>query len=180
MRITVKGKNMDVSDTLERYAEKKVEKLGKYFHNLKEAVVTQSVQRNTHIVEVTLEGDGIVLRGEERSDNMYTSIDQVVEKLETQVKRFKGKLMDRSHPGEQVKEQFAASMVEEPVETVVKSPRIVRTKSFPMEPMVPREASMMMEMVNHDFYVFLNADTGLINVIYKRQDGDYGLIEPES
>ncbi|MHB0912817.1 MAG: ribosome hibernation-promoting factor, HPF/YfiA family [Armatimonadota bacterium] len=179
MRVTVKGKNVDVTDALERYAEKKVEKLEKYFHNLKEAIVTQSVQRNWHIVEVTLEGDGILLRGEERSDNMYASIDQVVEKLESQVKRFKSKMIERAHPEEPPKEHITEAL-EAGAGVAEEAPRIVRTKTFAMKPMPADEAAMQMEMLNHDFYVFQNADSNAVNVIYKRHDGDYGLIEPES
>ena len=131
MRITVKGKNMEVTDALQRYAEKKVEKLGRYFENLKSAVVTQSTQRNWHIVEVSLEADGMVMRGEERSDNMYASIDAVVEKLETQIKRFKGKLIDRSHL-EPPRELISAAGEEEAGESAEEErlPRIVRTKRY--------------------------------------------------
>ena len=180
MRITVKGKNVDVTDALQRYAEKKVEKLGKYFHNIKDAIITQSVQRNWHIVEVTLEGDGILLRGEVRSDNMYASIDQVVEKLEKQIKRFKGKLMERAHPGEPPKEHAVSTMPEELAEATEVIPEVVRTKRFPLKPMPPDEAAMQMELLNHNFFVFLNSDTESVGVIYKRQDGNYGLIEPET
>ncbi|MHB1001584.1 MAG: ribosome hibernation-promoting factor, HPF/YfiA family [Armatimonadota bacterium] len=175
MRISVRGKNVDVSDALERYAEKKVVKLEKYFPNLREAVVTQSVQRNQHIVEVTLEGDGILLRGEERSDSMYASIDLVVEKLETQIRKFKGKLMDRAHPDTPPKEEVSTI----PSEMQTEVPEIVRTKRFALKPMSPDEAAMQMEMIGHDFFVFMNSDTNIINVIYKRRDGNYGLIEPE-
>lgn len=181
MRITVKGKNMPVSDALQRYAEKKVDRLGKYFQNLKEAIVTTSTQRNWHIVEVMLEGDGIILRGEERSDNMYASIDLVVEKLESQVKRFKGKLAERAHPGEPPKEHVATVPIEqEEVSAPEGLPAIVRSKRFPLKPMPPDEAAMQMELLNHDFYIFLNADTDQVSLIYKRHDGNYGLIEPES
>lgn len=181
MRITVKAKNVDVSDTLQKYAEKKVEKLSKYFHSLKDATITQSVQKNTHIVEVTLEGDGILLRGEERSDNMYSSVDLVVDKLESQIKRFKGKLLERAHPGEPPKEHINDVLLEaEPVQDVHHVPEIVRTKSFAMKPMSPEEAAMQMEMVNHDFYIFRNSESEDINAIYRRDDGNYGLIEPES
>ncbi len=180
MRITVKGKNMAVSDAIQRYAEKKVERLGKYFQNIKEALVTASTQRNWHIVEITLEGDGIILRGEERSDNMYASIDQVVEKLEKQVKRFKGKLIERVHPEEPPKEHAATAPIEEILATAPEAlPRIVRSKRFPLKPMPPDEAATQMELLNHDFFVFLNTDTDQVSVIYKRQDGNYGLIEPE-
>ncbi len=173
MRITVKGKNIEVTDALQRYAEKKVEKLGRYFENIKSAVVTQSTQRNWHIVEVSLEADGMILRGEERSDNMYASIDAVVEKLEKQIKRFKGKLIDRVHE-ETPEETIPVGGAEEE-----EMPTIVRTKRFPIKPMTPEEATLEMEMLNHDFYVFRNGDTDMINVVYKRHDGNYGLLEPE-
>ena len=176
MRVTVKGKNVEVSDALQRYAEKKVAKLEKYFPSIREAIVTQSMQRNQHIVEVTLEGDGILLRGEERSDSMYASIDQVVEKLETQIKRFKGKLMDRVHPDIPPKEEASTIPAEEQTE----EPVIARTKRFALKPMSPDEASMQMELINHNFFVFMNSETNLVSVIYKRQDGNYGMIEPEA
>ncbi|MGB9587257.1 MAG: ribosome hibernation-promoting factor, HPF/YfiA family [Armatimonadota bacterium] len=180
MRVIVKGKNLEVTDALQRYAEKKIEKLEKYFHNIKEAVVTQSTQRNWHIVEVTLEADGILLRGEERSDNMYASIDQVVEKLEKQIKRFKGKLISRVHPEEPPKEHAATIP---PPEVEEEGPEhlaeIVRTKRFTLKPMSSDEAAAQMELLNHDFYVFLNSESGAVNVIYKRRDGNYGLLEPE-
>lgn len=177
MRVIVKGKNVEVPDALQRYAEKKVEKLGRYFHNIKEAVVTQSTQRNWRIVEVTLEGDGLLMRGEERSDNMYASIDQVVDKLEKQIKRFKGKLIARTHPEKPPKERIAAAPSEEMPEEALE---IVRTKRFTLNPMPPDDAAAQMELLGHDFYVFLNAETDLVSVIYKRQDGNYGLIEPEA
>ena len=180
MRIIVKGKNMEVTDALQRYAEKKVQKLEKYFQNIKEAIVTQSTQRNWHIVEVMLEGDGIVLRGEERSDSMYASIDQVVEKLEKQVKRFKSKLTERAHLYAPPKETAAATSVMPEAPAEEGPPRIVRTKRFPLEPLPAEEAAMQMEMLGHDFYMFVNAETEQVNVIYRRQDGNYGLIEPET
>ena len=177
MRITVKGKNMPVTDALQRYAEKKVERLGKHFHSIKEAIVTTSTQRNWQTVEIVLEGDGIVLRGEERTGDMYASIDQVVEKLETQVMRFKGKRIERVHPGAPPKEHVVEAP--ETGDEAPPPPRIVRAKRFPLKPMPPEEAAMQMELLNHDFFIFHNTETELVSVIYKRQDGDYGLIEPE-
>lgn len=179
MRVTVKGKNMEVTEALQRYAQKKVEKLGKYFRNLKSARVTQSIQRNWHIVEVTLEGDGLLLRGEERSDNMYASVDQVVDKLERQIKRFKGKLYQRAHEGPPKETIPSDRLGEEPTEEE-EMPAVVRTKRFPLKPMPPEEAALQMELLNHEFFVFLNSDTNAVNVIYKRHDGNYGLIEPEA
>jgi putative sigma-54 modulation protein len=182
MRVTVKGKNVHVTDTLKAYAEKKLQKLNKYFSNIKDAQVTQSIQRNWHIVEVQLEGDGVFLRGEERSADMYASIDAVVEKLERQVKRFKGKLLQHPRPAEEELEEeieieeVPAGTEEEAEEGL---PNIVKTKRFAIKPMTAEEAAMQMELINHDFFVFLNQETEQVNVLYRRKDGNYGLIEPE-
>ncbi|MBI2843618.1 MAG: ribosome-associated translation inhibitor RaiA [Armatimonadetes bacterium] len=189
MLITVKGKNVEVTDALKRYAEKKIQKLEKYFGEIKEAQVTQSVQRNWHIVEVMLEGDGVLLRGEERTDDMYASIDQVVDKLERRVKKFKGKHYGRAAeegPRERQaqREQMLAEVagVESPELAAEEelAPEIVRTKRFPIKPMAPEEAANQMELLHHDFFVFLNQDTEAVNVVYRRKDGNYGLIEPEA
>jgi putative sigma-54 modulation protein len=182
MRVTVKGRNVQVTDALKAYAEKKLQKLTKYFNNIKEAEVTQSIQRNWHIVEVLVEGDGIFLRGEERSGDMYASIDAVVEKLEKQLERFKGKLTAHPRPEELVAagegEELSLDELSEE-ETEEGLPTIVKTKRFSIKPMNPEEAAMQMELLNHDFFVFLNAETEEVNVLYRRKDGNYGLIEPE-
>jgi putative sigma-54 modulation protein len=185
MRVTVKGKNVHVSDSLKAYVEKKLQKLSRYFSNIKEAQVTQTIQRNWHVIEVQVEGDGVFLRGEDRSPDMYACVDAIVEKLEKQVKRFKGKLM--LHPREGVGAAMAAEVapeiLTEPLEEVDEEdqplPGVVRTKRFAVKPMTPDEAAMQMELLNHDFFVFLNGDTQQINVLYRRKDGNYGLIEPE-
>lgn len=178
MRVTITGKNVHVTEALKAYAERKLQHLGRYFSNIKEAHVTQSTQRNWHIVEVHLEGDGVFLRGEERTPDMYTSIDAVVEKLEHQIKRFKGKLLQRPRDAEAElppadEELTAEAEDEEPL------PVVVRTKRFAIKPMSPEEAALQMEMLNHDFFVFLNGETQQVNVVYRRRDGNYGLIEPE-
>jgi putative sigma-54 modulation protein len=170
-----------VTDPLKAYAEKKLQKLTKYFHNIKEAEVTQSIQRNWHIVEVLVEGDGIYLRGEERSGDMYASIDAVVEKLEKQLERFKGKLTAHPRPVETVGDEGTEIDLDELTdeETDEGLPTVVKTKRFSIKPMSPDEAALQMELLNHDFFVFLNAETEQVNVLYRRKDGNYGLIEPE-
>jgi putative sigma-54 modulation protein len=183
MRVSVRGKNVHVSDSLKSYVERKLQKLSKYFSNIKEAQVTQTIQRNWHVIEVQVEGDGVFLRGEERSPDMYACVDAVVEKLEKQVKRFKGKLM--LHPREGVGAAMAAEVA--PVEPAAEEldeeeeplPGVVRTKRFAIKPMTPDEAAMQMELLNHDFFVFVNGETDQMNVLYRRKDGNYGLIEPE-
>jgi putative sigma-54 modulation protein len=183
MRVTVTGKNVQVTDALKSYAEKKLQKLTRYFSSIKDAQVTQSIQRNWHIVEVQVEGDGLFLRAEERSGDMYASIDAVVEKLEKQAKRFKGKLM--AHPrlaeGGLTAEEGAEPSLDElsEDETEEGMPTVVKMKRFAIKPMIAEEAAMQMELLNHDFFVFLNAETEQVNVLYRRKDGNYGLIEPE-
>lgn len=186
MLINIKGKNIEVTDALSSYVDKKLQKLEKHFHDLKEAIVTLSVQRGMHVVEVQLEGDGIVLRGEERrGTDMYGSIDQVVEKLEVRVKKYKGKLYGKTtEEGPKEKEiikenlmnqAFGAEGAEGEAE---EQPSVVRTKRFAMKPMSPEEAADRMELLHHTFYVFRNSQTEEVNVVYKRDDGNYGLIEP--
>ena len=178
MRVTVKGKNVHVSDSLKAYVESKLQKLSKYFSNIKEAQVTQTIQRNWYVIEVQVEGDGVFLRAEDRSPDMYACVDAIVEK------RFKGKLM--LHPREGVGAAMAAEVAPaEPPEEIMETeeeeplPGIVRTKRFAIKPMTPDEAAMQMELLNHDFFVFLNGETDQMNVLYRRKDGNYGLIEPE-
>lgn len=186
MLIQVKGRNLEVTDALKDYVDKKLRKLDKYFHEIREAVVVLSVQRGMHMVEVQLEGDGVLLRGEERrGTDMYGSIDQVVDKLETRVKKFKGKLYGKTTedgPREKaaIKDQAMAEAYgpEEAEVEVEETPSIVRTKRFAMKPMTPEEAAQQMELLHHDFFVFRNAESEDVNVVYKREDGNYGLIEP--
>lgn len=184
MLINVKGRHVEVTDALKSYLDKKLQRLEKYFHEIKEANVILSVQRGMQMVEVQLEGDGILLRGEERRGNdMYASIDEVVEKLEARVKKFKGKVRAKSQeqgPTEkQVIKQQAMEEAYGPEEPEpVEMPVLVRTKRFAIKPMTPEEATRQMELLHHDFYVFRNSDTEDVNVVYKREDGNYGLIEP--
>lgn len=184
MVIHIKGKHVEVTDALENYIEKKLQKLDKYFHDIREANVILSVQRGMQMVEVQLEGDGILLRGEERRGNdMYASIDEVVEKLESRVKKFKGKRAGKSideGPKEKnaIKDQQMEDAYGREQEDTAELLTVVRTKRFALKPMTPEEAAQQMELVHHTFFVFRNTDTEDVNVVYKREDGNYGLIEP--
>src|SRR4051794_36555226 len=169
MRVSITGKNVQVTDALRAYAGRKLEHLSHYFHNIREAHVVLSTQRNWQIVEVQLDGDGVFLRGEERTPDMYSSIDAVVEKLESQVKRFKGKLLLRPREGAETiggedgpdDSAGGADEDEEPV------PAVVRTKRFGVKPMSAEEAAMQMELLNHDFFVFQSGESGQVNVVYR-------------
>ncbi|MDH7570305.1 MAG: ribosome-associated translation inhibitor RaiA [Armatimonadota bacterium] len=189
MRVTVRGKNMEVTEDLKSYAEKKLRKLEKYFDHIHDVQIVQSIERQWHVVEVTLQGDGLLLRGEERSPDMYASIDQVLEKLERQLQKFRGRRIfhprsTTAHLREQAEEAASTARAEEAEEaeesdSPLESIRIVRTKRFPIKPMPPEEAAMQMELLGHDFFVFANAETEQVNVLYRRKEGGYGLIEPE-
>lgn len=185
------GKNIDVTPALKNYVEEKVRKLGKYFHeavidDAQEAYVTMEVERDRHIVEVTVYINGLILRGEEDSNDMYASIDGVIEKLERQVRKYKTRIKRRM---KEKKQEYKEGYKEERTEEVFKDlekeeydeefkPKVVRTKRFAIKPMDVEEAIMQMDLLGHDFFVFMNAATNKVNVVYKRKRGDYGLIEP--
>ena len=174
MQVSIKGKNVEVTPAMRDYAEKKLPRPQKYCGELKEARVVQSVQKNTHVIEVLLEGDGVLLRGEERSDNMYSSIDLVVEKLEQRVKKFKGKLQGRSKDkGPKEKEEIREKTVAEAQaggeeEEDIYKPVIKRIKRFRAKPMSAEEAATQMELLHHDFFVFVNSESSQVNVVYRR------------
>lgn len=172
MRVTISGKGMEVSDYLKDLATKKVSKLRRYFDENTEAQITMSIQKSRHIVEVTIPFDGVVLRGEESSGDMYASVDGVVKKLEKQIHKHRTALKKRLRDD-------AFSKKYDTFEIDEKSPAIVRTKRFVVKPMDIEEAKMQMELLGHQFFVFRNAKTNEINVLYQRHDGDLGLIEPD-
>lgn len=177
MRISITGKNLDVSKYLTDLVNKKVGKLERYFPQDAEVFVTLSVEKNRHIVEVTIPYDGGVIRGEEITGDMYASIDNVLDKLEKQIIRHRTKL-DKCLRSGALKEMDAQFLSDDDAEE--EGPRIVRVKRFAIKPMDEEEAMLQIEMVGHSFYVFLNSETNQMNVLYKRKDGNYGLIEPEN
>lgn len=175
MRFEIRGKNIDVTDALKEYTTKRLSKLEKYFDDSRDAQVAMSVEGDRHKVEVTIPLNGIILRGEEASEDMYSSIDLVEEKLEKQLDKYKTKL-NKSHRASGLKK----AMLENPVgvNTPVEQFKIVRTKRFALKPMDEEEAIMQMNLLGHSFFVFFNSNTDEVNVVYKRKDSNYGLIEP--
>lgn len=175
MRVNVRGKNIQVTNALSDYVEKKLSKLEKYLDNIPEAQVTLNVIRNDHIIEVTIPlKNGIILRGEETTEDMYASVDQVVEKLEKQLDKYKTRLNRRFRENGSIRTNGSGGTGSQGQDA-----SIVKTKRFALKPMDPEEAVMQMNLVGHDFFVFSNAETDEVNVVYKRKDGNYGLIEPE-
>lgn len=174
MNITVYGKNIPLTEALKEVAIKKISRLDKFFHKDVEAKVVLSVERKKQKVEVTIPFNGRILRVEEASDDMYSSIDDSVESLEKQIRKYKTKLEDRKHSNESIKFENV-----EPLDDSEEEFKVVKTKRFAVKPMSIEEAVLQMDLLKHDFFVFLNADTEEINVVYKRKDANYGLIEPE-
>lgn len=177
MKIILSGKNLDITEPLRNQVEKKVSKLDKFFTGEVEAQVTLSVEGYRHIVEVTIPYDGVVIRGEESTNDMYTSIDMVLDKLERQIRKHRTKLGRRIRTGA-FKNNVPTFTPDIPFEDEEEG-QIVRTKRFPLKPMNEEEAALQMELLGHDFFVFTNSNSEEVNVIYKRKDGNYGLIEPE-
>ncbi len=190
MQVAVKGRNMSVTEALERYATEKIERLAKFFddeNSVSRVEVELIYERNPSIPEpevadATLFINGTVLKAREASADMYASIDRMSDKLERQVRRYRGRQIDRWH-GQKTRQAVAESAPEPPA-TIVEDEgeefeaRIVRTKQFQMKPMSVEEAALQMELLDHAFFVFKNADTSQINVVYRRRDGNFGLIEP--
>ena len=176
MNVQVRGRNIQVTPALKDYVEKRLSKLDKFVdnYNFGEAQVTMKVERESHRVEVTIPVNGMILRGEETTGDMYSSIDLVVEKLEKQVNRYKGKLSKRGRTLNDI------PVVSEQVPVDDDMPKILRTKRFNIKPMSVEEAVLQMNLLGHSFFVFSNADSERANVVYKRKDGNYGLIEPEA
>ncbi|RBP44170.1 SSU ribosomal protein S30P /sigma 54 modulation protein [Garciella nitratireducens] len=171
MHIIISGKNLEVTDGIKNVLEKKLQKLDKYFDPSTEVRATLSVEKNRHILEVTIPINGAILRAEEETDDMYNTIDEVMEKLERQIRKYRTKIEKKMKKG-----SFRYNFPLE--EQKEKQPKIVRTKKFAMKPMPVEEALLQMELLGHNFFVFLNAENDEVNVVYKRKDGNYGLIEP--
>ena len=174
MRITITGRNIDITDGLRSAVEDKLSKLEKYFTPDTDVFVTLSVEKERQKIEVTIPVKGNIIRSEQVSNDMYVSIDLVEEVIERQLKKYKNKLVS--------KQQNAANVLKDCIEKQVSTDdeiQIIRTKRFGMKPMYPEDACVQMELLGHNFFVFRNAETEEVNVVYKRKGNTYGLIEPE-
>jgi ribosome hibernation promoting factor len=180
MQFQVKGRNVEVSDAIRSYAEEKLAKLERQLQDPR-VELELAVERNpsiaaNHVAEATIWTNGPVLRAREASSDMRASIDQLVEKLERQVTRYRRQGRSRRRKEARANGRALEST---PVVADEAEPVIVKTKQFPVKPMGPEEAVLQLELVGHDFFVFRNADSGEVNVVYRRRDGNYGLIEPQ-
>ncbi len=178
MNIKVHGAYLQVTDGLSAYIEKKAARLNKYFDTVHDVdlYVTLAMERALHKVEMMLTVHGFHCRAEETSEDMYASIDLAVDKLIRQINKYKAKLNGRFRK-HGMATRIKPCAAEEGVDTLESGARVARVKRFLMKPMDVEEASMQMELLGHDFFVFTNADTNQVNVLYRRRNGDYGLIE---
>ncbi|EOS77162.1 MAG: ribosome-associated translation inhibitor RaiA [Lachnospiraceae bacterium] len=174
MNFIIVGKNIEVTPGLKSAVEDKIGKLEKYFTPETEIHVTLSVEKERQKIEVTIPVKGSIIRSEQVSNDMYVSIDLVEEIIERQLKRYKNKLIDQKQSSSYFKKEFIEKeyMDEEEI-------KIIRSKKFDIKPMYPEDACIQMELLGHNFYVFCNAETDQVNVVYKRKGNTYGLIEPE-
>jgi putative sigma-54 modulation protein len=187
VNLTVKGRNLVLTEAISTYAADKIGRLGKYLANGTRCEVEIWTEKNpsiadNQVVEATIFTKGPVIRAREASPDVRASIDLVFEKLERQVKKYRGKLVSHQGPdmGTFAAEGFALPTETEVAEEEPQAPRIVKTKQFMVKPMTPEEAALQLELVGHDFFVFTNSETNETAVVYRRRDGNYGLIEAQS
>lgn len=175
MKFIINEKNFEVTNALKERVIKKLGKLDKFFDPRSEAHVMMSIQKNRHILEVTISSNSIKLRAEVAGDDIYSCIDKAEDILERQIRKHKTRLEKRLHTGVFKPEYFSKDVtVEEETEF-----EVVRTKRFTVKPMPVEEAILQMNLLGHEFFMFLNSDTNQMNVVYRRKNGGYGLIEPE-
>ncbi len=185
MDIQITGKNIDVTDAIREYVQKRMDKLDKYLSKVLDAHVTLFVEKIDHVVVVTIRKRRLTLHAEERSEDLYASIDKAVEKLETQLRRHKDRIKKHNSRTRTPDFETAADLnlhidILDGTDLldVQEEPRVIRTERFALKPMSVDEAALQMDLMNQDFLVFSNQKTGNVNVIYQRKDGNYGLIVP--
>ena len=174
MNLVISGKNLDITEGLRSAIEEKIGKLERYFTDTTEVHVTLSTEKNRQKIEITIPMKGSIIRAEEVSSDMYVSIDLVEEVIERQLRKYKNKLIDKEQNAAHLSQSFieADDFEDEDIQ-------IIRSKKFAMKPMDAEEACVQMELLGHNFFMFLNADTNEVNVVYKRKGNSYGLIAPE-
>ena len=176
MNYMISGKNIDVTEGLKQAIYDKLGRLEKFFAKDTNAQVTLSVEKERQKIEVTIPMKGHIVRAEQVSDDMYVSIDMVVEIIERQVTRYKKKIIDKEQDAAYFNDRFLEDETDMAEEDEIK---IIRSKRFAVKPMYPEDACIQMELLGHNFFVFRNAETDEVNVVYKRKGSTYGLIEPE-
>lgn len=177
MQINITAKGVALPRGLKETAERKLTKLERLLHRIDTVDITCSRERQWRVVEIVITANGILVRGEDRAIDVRSAIDNLVDKLERRVKKSRSKLIDRYRDHPDTRDAWDSPLDVEDETTL--APSLVRSKRFSIKPMNPEEAAAQMDLLSHDFYVFRNAETEQVNVIYRRKDGNYGLIEPE-
>ena len=178
MELQITGKNIDLSSAVRRYIERKLGKLSRFLPNITESKVeifeekTKSPQQR-FVVQVTIDSGGTLLRGEERAEDLFAAIDKVATIMGRQIEHYKGKLYEKRRGSSLARSEFSEEIETRPQR------RVVKVKRFAVKPMSVAEATELMELLGHDFFLFFNDDTEKLNLLYRRKDGNYGLIEPE-
>ena len=175
MNITISGKNIEITEGLKHAINEKLGKLERYFTPDTDVIVTLSVEKERQKIEVTIPVKGSIIRSEQVSNDMYVSIDLVEEVIERQLRKYKNKIVDKHQTGGNFQKAYMENDYLENEEI-----KIIRTKKFDIKPMYPEDACVQMELLGHNFFVFCNAETEEVNVVYKRKGNTYGLIEPEA
>ncbi|MDQ7794204.1 MAG: ribosome-associated translation inhibitor RaiA [bacterium] len=170
MRIRISSRNLEVTAEVRKYVQKKVGKLSRYFDETPTCQVTLAVERDRHIIEITMALNGMILRGQEAAGDMFSSIDLVTDKLERQIRKYKTRIN---------RHMRKVALPEELLPAPEEEDQVVKVKRFAIKPMPVEEAVLQMNLLGHDFFVFANSDDERINVVYRRKDGAYGLIVPE-
>ena len=179
MELKITGKNVELSPAVHSYIKRKLGKLDRHLTNIMESKVEVSEEKTKSpqhhfVVQVTVNSNGTLLRGEDRGENLYTAIDKVKEVVERQIERYKGKMYNKDRDSSLIRNELSQTIeTEEPLE------RVTKVKRFAVKPMSAAEAIDQMELLGHDFFLFFNAETEELNLLYRRKDGNYGLIEPE-
>ena len=176
MKFIISGKNIEVTPGLKDAIEQKLGKLERYFTPETEINVTLSVEKGRQKIEVTIPVKGNIIRSEQTSNDMYVSIDLVEEIIERLLRKYKTKVIAKQQGGHDFRQEFIESDTSAAESDEIE---IVRTKRFGIKPMFPEDACIQMELLGHDFYVFCNAESDEVNVVYRRKNGTFGLIEPE-
>jgi putative sigma-54 modulation protein len=177
MQVIVLGRHIEVTDALKQYATEKFSRLERYLPKAVQVVITLSVVKKVHhFAEAVIKSNGLLIQASEETEEMYSAIDLLIEKIERRARKYKEKLVDHKHQTNKA-DAAQASASSSPEDSI---PQIIKIKRFDLKPMLPEEAVMQMELLDKIFFVFANASSGHISVIYKRKDGNVGLIEPAS
>ncbi len=184
MEVSIRGRNIAVTDRLDEYVTRKASKLDRYLPTIEEAHMELSTEKtrsaqDRKVAQLTVRNRGTILRAEERDQDIFAAIDAVIDKMQRQISRYKERVYQRGERAAGEKPNVVAVEAASEPEEPEALGSIVRTKRFAVSPMHPEEALEQLELLGHDFYVFFNAETESINVLYRRKDGDYGLLQPE-